>query len=144
MPMKSPGNNSYFRSLIHFKMTQRKNFVMQYSVPHKWPVWPFVSVQKIRLVDCLKRHTLMKRTNNSGRWFIRLHRNSTRCQLNPTVLTTLKNPVNHRSRDLRLTHQAVQDSHSGHTAVLVEITHTVIIATKTSIQPHCASYSVLP
>jgi len=54
-------NNSNIRTLIHFNIEERKDLSLQYSVPYKLPFWLFVSVQKIMLLECLKRHTLMKR-----------------------------------------------------------------------------------
>jgi len=48
-------------------MAERKDYIMQYSVPYKQPYWLLVSVKKIMLVDSLKGHTLMKLPNNL-RW----------------------------------------------------------------------------
>jgi len=91
-------------------MTQSKDLSLQYSVPYKRPFWLFVSV-KIMWGDCLKRRTLMNRPNNQTWWFIRLQRVSILCQPLAMVLMRLQNPVNHRRRNVQLTHQAMEDSH---------------------------------
>jgi len=54
-------NNSNIRTLIHFNIEERKDLSLQYSVPYKLCFWLFVSVNKIMLLECVKRHTLMKR-----------------------------------------------------------------------------------
>jgi len=54
-------SNSNIRTLIDFNIEERKDLSIQYSVPYKRPFWLFVSVKKIMLLGCLKRHTLMKR-----------------------------------------------------------------------------------
>jgi len=46
-------------------MTERQDWCMEYSVPYKWPFWLFVSVEKISLVECLERHSLMKHSRQS-------------------------------------------------------------------------------
>jgi len=53
-------NNSKIRTLIHFNIQERNDLSLQYSVPYKQTFWVFVSVKKIMLLECLKRHTLMK------------------------------------------------------------------------------------
>jgi len=53
-------NNSNLRTLIHFNIEERKDLSIQYSVPYKRPFWLFVSVKKIMLLECLKRHALIK------------------------------------------------------------------------------------
>ena len=54
-------NNSNIRTLIHFNIEERKDSSLQCSVPYKQPFWLFVLVKKTMLLECLKRHTLMKR-----------------------------------------------------------------------------------
>ena len=123
------------QTLIHFKMVERQDFFMQYSVPSKRSFWLFVSVKKIMVVKFLKRRTLIICPNNLWWWFIRLqHVVSTLCQQLCMVLTTLQNPENHRHPDVWSTHQAMQDSHLGHSRELMEITRAVIIATRTHIR----------
>jgi len=53
--------NSNIRTLIHFNIEERKDLSIQYSIPYKCSFWLFVSVEKIMLLECLKRHILMKR-----------------------------------------------------------------------------------
>ena len=142
--MKSPSNNSNIRSLIHFKMTERMNFFMQYSVPHKQPFWLLVSVKKIMSVDCLKRRTLIKLPNRLWWSCIRLQQVSIHCQPHCVVLTRLQNLGNHYHCDILSTHQAVQYSHLRNLVTLVEITHPVTIATMTRIQSPCMRYCGLP
>jgi len=50
------------------------------------------------------------------------------------VFATLENLVDHRSRDVRSAHQAMQDSHLSHSWQLVEVTGSVIITTGSSVQ----------
>ena len=129
-----PFTNCNIQSLILFKMTERRNICMQYSVPNEQPFSLFVLDQKIMLVNCLMRHTLMKSANNLRWWLIRLQCVSIFCQPLSVVLTGLQNPVNHRCRNVWSTHQALQDPHGGNSRVLVAITRTVIVATSTRSQ----------
>ena len=50
------------------------------------------------------------------------------------VLVTLQIVVYHRSRDVRSGHQAMQDSPLSHSRELVEITLSIIITTRSSVQ----------
>jgi len=142
--MKSPSNSSNVRSFIHFKMTVRKDIFMRCSVPYKWPLWLFLSVKRIMLVECLKRHTLMKRPNDLIWWFTKLQPMSILCQPLRMFLTRLQKPVNHYWSDVRSTHQAMQDFHLYRSRVLAEITDAVIRVTMTRIWLPCTWNSVLP
>jgi len=62
-PMISPSNKATIRSLFNFKMSERNDLSMQYSVPYKQTDWLFGSV-KIMLNDFLKRDALMNHPNN--------------------------------------------------------------------------------
>jgi len=53
-------NNSNVTTLINFNIEERKDWSIQYSLPYKRPFSLFVSVKKIMLLECLKRHSLMK------------------------------------------------------------------------------------
>ena len=132
-PLQPRHNNSNIRTLIHFKMIERQNSFMQYCVPYKWSFWEYISVKKIMLAEFRQRHTFMKHPYNLRWYIIRKWHVSILCQLLCVVLTRLQDPVNDARNDVRLTHLAMQDSHLHHSRVLMEITHTVIIATRTRI-----------
>jgi len=127
-------NISDIRTLIRLKMPEKKDLIMQYSVPYKWPYWLFVSVLKIMLVEYLERHLLIKHPNNLRRWFIPLQRGSSLCQPLWMVGRRVHNPVNHRHRDVWSIDQTMQDSDVGHSWELMEFTNVVIIASRNRIR----------
>jgi len=74
MRMTSHCNNSNIRTVITFEMVQKKYAFMQYSMPYNQPTWLSVSVKMIMIVECQKRHILMKYPNNKSWLFIWLQR----------------------------------------------------------------------
>jgi len=127
-------NNCNIRNLIDFKMIERQDLFIQYSVPYKRSFWLFVSVKKIMLLEFLKSHTLRKHPNNVRWWIIRLQHIYIICHPLRMVIMRLHNPVNHPQQHVHFTHRAVLDSHCGDTRGSAEITHAVIIASRTHIQ----------
>jgi len=77
-------------------------------------------------------------------WFIRLQHVSILCQPHGMFLMRLQNAVNHQRHAHRSTHEAVQNTHLGHTSEIVEITCAVIVATRISIQYPSVWCSVSP
>jgi len=77
------------------------------------------------VVECPKRHILILHHNIIRWWLIWLHRVSMLCQLHVMVLKTMQNCRNHWCHEVQTAHQAVQDSASCHSGVLMDITYVV-------------------